>query len=425
MPKQAKELSPLAVGRHRTPGNKAVGGVAGLMMQVSDSGARSWILRVSINGKRREIGLGSCADVSLADARVRAREIRSQIAAGNDPLAERRAKREKRGMTFAECAKALVESRSHGWKNPKHHAQWLSTLETYALPTIGALDVAKIELPHIVGILQPIWATKTETASRVRSRIEAVLSWATVSKHRSGDNPARWRGNLDVLFARPSKVSKVVNQPALGIEDVQRFMALLAQRDGASLALQFAILTATRSAETRLMRWGEVDLHNAIWTVPPERMKSAREHVVPLSPQALSLLNAQAENRTCNASDLVFPAPLGGSFSDGTLARVIRLMDDADIAAGGAGFRDKRQGRVAVPHGFRSTFRDWAAERTNFPNHVAEAALAHVIGDKTEAAYRRGDLLAKRRELMHAWAMFACPSMDGTNVVHIAKRAKP
>lgn len=408
MPRQARELSALVVGRIKTPGYIAVGGVAGLMMQVTPTGARSWVLRVTINGRRREMGLGSFADVSLADARARARDIRSQIVAGVDPLTERRVKRANKGMTFAECTKALVAAKAHGWKNPKHHAQWLSTLETYAFPVVGQMPVEQIELRHIVSILEPIWGTKTETATRVRSRIEAVLGWATVSKHRTGDNPARWRGNLDHLFAKPSKVAKVINQPALGIDDAPRFMADLRARDGASTALRFAILTASRSAETRLMTWGELDLQAALWTIPAERMKSSREHVVPLSKAALDLLQSLDAQRDEDATDtdLVFAAPLGGPYSDGTLARVIRLMDAADVASGGSGYKDAKQGRVAVPHGFRSTFRDWAAERTNHPNHVAEAALAHVIGDKTEAAYRRGDLLKKRRALMADWARF-------------------
>ncbi|MBP6130893.1 site-specific integrase [Thauera sp.] len=401
MPKIAKELTALEVGRLKVEGLHAVGGVAGLHLQVTSTGARSWILRAKIGAKRRDIGLGAYPGVTLAQAREKARDARQAIAEGRDPVAERAAARSALAaahgaeITFDECVVKFIDAKSAEWKNPKSAAQWSASLTTYASPTIGSLQVRDVELAHILKILEPVWTTKTETATRVRGRIENVLDWATVRGFRKGDNPARWRGHLDKLLAKPSKVAKVEHHTALPIDAMWAFMESLQKREGlAARALEFLILTAVRSGEVRGATWDEVDLQSRVWTIPAERMKGGKEHRVPLSDRALELLKALPRLADSN---LVFPAPRGGQMSDMTLLAVMRRMN-VD----------------AVPHGFRSTFRDWAAERTNYPRDVAEMALAHTIGDKVEAAYRRGDLFEKRARLMADWAKFcALKSPEG------------
>lgn len=393
MPRKAKELGALQVSRLTAPGLHPVGGVAGLRLQVSDSGARSWILRTTVGGKRAEIGLGGFPDVTLAGARDAARSMRATIAAGVDPRAESRAARSAlqaavaAARTFDECAEKYIEAKTPEWSNAKHAAQWTSTLKTYASPVMGHLFVRDIGLPHVLDVLKPIWLTKNETASRVRARVEQVLDWATTHGYREGLNPARWKGHLDNLLPAPNKVAKVEHHAALPVAEVGAFMARLRAAEGmGARALEFAILTAARSGEVRGATWAEIDMDAAVWTVPAERMKMGKEHRVPLSAPALELLRALP--RTEEAK-LVFPAPRGGMLSDMTLSAVLRRMDVP-----------------AVPHGFRSTFRDWCSERTNFPRDAAEMALAHAIGDKVEAAYRRGDLFAKRRRMMVEWAAF-------------------
>lgn len=393
MSRKATELGALAVSRLREPGLHAVGGVSGLYLQVTSSGARSWILRATVGGKRRDMGLGGFPDVTLAFARDRAREARSKIEQGLDPILEReralsllRAEQAK-SMTFEAACQALIDAKSDEWRNPKHRAQWAASLATYAYPTIGKLQVGDVGQAHILSILQPIWKDKTETATRLRGRIEQVLDWARVRGFREGENPARWRGHLDKLLPAPTKIARVVHHKALPIDAMPGFLAQLRQRKGLSArALEFLVLTAARSGEVRGATWQEIDMEAAVWTVPAERMKAQKEHRVPLSPQALALL---ASMPRLEGNDLVFPAPRGGQLSDMTLTNLMRRME-----------------LEAVPHGMRSTFRDWAAERTHFPREVAEMALAHTIGNAVEAAYRRGDLFTKRAEMMTAWSDF-------------------
>lgn len=391
MPKKAKELKALEVQRIAKPGLHAVGGVAGLHLQVLQSGARSWLLRVVIGSKRREMGLGGYPDVPLALARDKAREAREKISQGTDPIGERKAAvsalRAARGaeITFEVAASKFIEAKAAEWKNAKHADQWSNTLAAYAFPIIGKMQVSDVALPHVVSILEPIWTTKTETATRLRGRIESVLDWAAVRGFRNGENPARWKGHLDKLLPKPGKVAKVEHHPAMHVDEVAGFLADLRNRTGmAPRALEFLVLTATRSGEVRSARWAEIDLEAAVWTIPADRMKAGREHRVPLSEPALAMLR---DLPRLEGSDLVFWAPRGGVLSDMTLTAVMRRMK-----------------LEAVPHGFRSTFRDWASERTNYPRDVAEMALAHAIGDKVEAAYRRGDLFEKRRRMMLEWA---------------------
>jgi integrase len=393
MPRKSREMSAIEVSRLKAPGYFAVGGVAGLHLQVSASGARSWILRVMVGGKRRDMGLGGFPDVPLAQAREKARAAREKIDAGIDPVEARRIAKSAMlasaaaAKTFIECRRAFVDAKSGEWRNAKHEAQWKSTLERFADPVIGEMLVRDIGLPHILEILEPIWKTKTETATRVRGRLEQVLDWATVRGYRAGENPARWKGHLDHLLPKPRKITKVQHHAAVPVDGAAAFLASLRGVDGmGARALEFAILTAARSGEVRGARWSEFDFDEKVWTVPGERMKGKVEHRVPLSKQAIKLLKALPRFEKV---EVVFPGLKGQVLSDMTLSAVMRRME-VD----------------AVPHGFRSTFRDWAAERTNFPRDLAEMALAHVIESKVEAAYRRGDMLAKRLKMMQTWADF-------------------
>ena len=362
----------------------------GLMLLVKESGARSWVLRCQVNGRRRDVGLGSWPDVTLAVARDKAIETRRLMRQGGDPVA---AKRRALTTCFRDAAAALIVSKRDGWRNAKHAAQWSTTLETYAYPKLGNMDVRAVTVDDVLAVLKPIWSEKPETASRVRQRIEAVLDFASAKGLRDGDNPARWRGHLDHLLPRSSKVKAVEHHAAVEWREIGAFMKALSTRQGtAARALAFTILTAARSGEVRGMRWAEVDIAAGIWTVPAARMKAAKEHRVPLSTQAITLLGEQAE-----AGELVFPGERAGRpLSDMSLTAVLRRM-----------------GRSETVHGFRSTFRDWAGEMSSFPREVVEAALAHRLKDKAEAAYARGDLFAKRRALMEEWARVATGNTEG------------
>jgi integrase len=354
------------------------------------------------------MGLGGYPDVTLAGAREAARTARLLIKGGKDPIAEAKALASAlrasvaKDVTFEQAARSYIAAHESGWRNAKHGQQWRNTLASYAYPKIGGLLVRNVELAHILAVLEPIWIEKTETATRLRGRIEQVLDWATARGYRDGLNPARWRGHLDKLLARPSKVAGAEHHAALPFTEIGDFMQRLGDAKGmGASALKFAILTAARSGEVRGATWAEIDLKTAVWTVPGNRMKMGREHRVPLSPPVIALLNALPR---MVGTDLLFPAPRGGALSDMTLSAVVRRMK-VD----------------AVPHGFRSTFRDWASERTNYPRDVAEMALAHAIGDKVEAAYRRGDLFEKRRRLMADWATFCGRTQPRGGVVSIRR----
>lgn len=393
MPKKAKDLSALEVSRLTTPGHHAVGGVAGLYLYVLDTGARSWVLRTMVGTKRRHMGLGGYPDVPLAQAREKARAAKGEVSQGTDPIAQRAAlasqlrAQQATQKTFEEAAKAYMEAHEKAWKNPKHRAQWGSTLKTYAYPHIGSLLVKDIDQEHVMKVLEPIWATKTETATRLRGRIESVLDWATTRKYRSGENPARWKGHLDNLLPAPSDIQKVESHRAVDYNDMAQFMAALRVREGlAARALEFAILCASRSGEVRGALWSEINREKAIWTIPAERMKAGKEHRVPLSTLAVKLLEGLPRS---DSSELVFAGADDKPLSDMALTAVMRRME-VD----------------AVPHGFRSTFRDWVGDCTNHPRDVAEFALAHKLSDKVEASYRRGDALEKRRQMMEDWANF-------------------
>lgn len=305
-------------------------------------------------------------------------------------------------MSFEEAARKFIAAKSGEWKNAKHGQQWANTLEAYAFPVVGKLACADVALPHVLKILEPIWTDKTETASRLRGRIESVLDWATVRGFRKGENPARWKGHLDKILPAPGKVAKQEHHEAVSLEGMGAFMQALRQREGiAARALEFLILTAARSGEVRGAKWGEIDMAGRVWTIPAARMKAGKEHRVPLSDEAVKLLQALPR---LEGSDAVFPSPRGVWLSDMTLTAVMRRMK-----------------RDEVPHGFRSSFRDWAAERTNYPREVAEMALAHTIGDKVEAAYRRGDLFEKRARMMQEWAKFCDSPAPAGNVISLQR----
>lgn len=410
MPRKARELTAIQVGRLREPGMHFAGGVAGLGLQVLPTGGRTWILRVRIGGRRRDMGLGGYPDVSLAEAREAARKARAVIRSGLDPIEEARGARDAlradaaKATTFRQAVEAYVAGHEAGWRNAKHRAQWTSSLQRYAYPVIGDLSVGHVEMPHVLKILEPIWRDKTETASRIRGRIEQVLDWAAVRGLRQGQNPARWKGLLDKALPNPSKVSKPTHHRALPYAELPAFIQTLKTQQGiGAVALHFVILTAARSGEVRGARWSEIDTADQIWTVPPGRMKAGREHKKPLSDAAMRLLKTVPR---VSGSDLIFPAARGGELSDMTLVGVLRRLK-VD----------------AVAHGFRSTFRDWVAEQTSHPSEVAEMALAHAISNKAEAAYRRGDLLEKRRRLAEDWADF-CESRQSNGTVIGFRKAR-
>lgn len=397
-----KELGALAVSQINRRGINFVGGVTGLGLNVTATGSRSWILRYRVAGIRKDMGLGGYPDVTLAHAKELARTARIKLAQGIDPIAERRSERRKliaevaAAVTFQEAARHYVDSQESTWQNGKHVQQWRNTIDTYANPKIGQLPVRDVTLTDVLAVLEPIWRTKTETASRLRGRIESVLDWAIAKGYRSDSNPARWKGLLDKVLPAPGKIAKVDHHKALPYAELSEFMQQLAKQQGmGARALEFAILTACRSGEVRGATWDEFDLENAIWTIPASRMKAKKEHRVPLSPRALQIVTELEKVAFC---EFVFPSSYqpkagdakGAPLSDMTLAAVLRRMEIP-----------------VVPHGFRSTFRDWCAEQTNYPNEVAEMALAHTISNKVEAAYRRGDLFDKRRQLMLDWDQYA------------------
>ncbi|MEL6388439.1 MAG: integrase arm-type DNA-binding domain-containing protein [Pseudomonadota bacterium] len=380
----------------------------GLYLNIRKGGSKAWELRYKRHGKPHYMGLGSAKLLTLAEARQKARDARRLLhLEGADPITARReqlaeAQVAGAGLTFAEAAERYIATHEASWKNAKHREQWRHTIATYAEPLIGHHQVSAVTTEGVLAVLEPIWATKTETASRLRGRLEAILDWSRSHGLREGENPARWRGHLKNLLPAPSTIQKVQHQPALAIDAVPDWWRDLTGRIGvAACALQFLTLTAARSGEVLGMVWAEVDLPKAIWTVPGARMKMARDHRVPLSRAAVGLLGRVPR---LHGTDLVFPADRGGRLSDMALADLMRRMHRSALGRGSLGYCDPASARPAVPHGLRSTFRDWAAECTDYPREMAEIALAHAVGDATERAYRRGDMLERRRRMMEDWA---------------------
>ena len=393
MPRTIGKLTALAIDKAKRRGYYGDGG--GLFLQVSASGSKSWVFRFKDAGRLREMGLGATHTVGLAEAREKARECRRLRLDGIDPIEARIVARAQARLAaatataFKDCAERYIASHRAGWRSPTHAAQWPSTLGRYVYPVFGSLPVQAVDVGLVLKALEPIWTAKPETANRVRGRIESVLDWATARGYRQGENPARWRGHLENLLPGKSKVRRVKHHAALPHAEIGNFVARLKQRDGmAARALEFTILTAARTGEVIGARWSEINFSERIWMVPAERMKADKEHRVPLSDAAIAILKDLVKVRH---GDFIFPGGRGARpISNMAMAMMLRRMGRNELTV----------------HGFRSSFRDWAAERTSFPPEVAEMALAHAVGDKVEAAYRRGDLFQKRRQLMEAWARF-------------------
>lgn len=394
-------LKAIAVAQTTKPGLYSDGG--GLYLQVTIAGVRSWLFRYMRQGKARGMGLGPLHTITLAKARIKAHECREQLLTGVDPLEakknDQQAQRieDAKALSFCQCATNYHLAHKDAWKNAKHADQWTNTLSTYASPVIGDLSIAAVDVELVMKILEPIWKTKTETASRLRGRIESVIDWATARGYRIGENPARWKGHLDHLLMSRSAANKVVHHPALPYADLPEFIVEVRKQEGfAKQALEFLILTACRTSEVLNARWSELDLDLTIWTIPAERMKAGREHRVPLSTRACEILKEQrsilqGEHRIADHDPYIFPGrKVAHPPSNMSLLQLLKRMGRTDLTV----------------HGFRSTFRDWAGECTNHPREIAEAALAHTVKDKTEAAYARGDLFDKRRVLMSDWANF-------------------
>jgi integrase len=408
MPRTLNRLSPLKVQKLKRRGLHADGG--GLYLRVSESGTKAWMFRFGENGKLRDMGLGPLHTISLPRARELARECRELRLQGIDPIAHRKAAlaarkaSDAKAATFRQCADAYIANHEGAWRSAAHRQQWTNTLAQYVDPVLGDLPIAAIDTVIVLKVVEPLWKSKTETGARVRGRIEAVLDWAKARGFRGGDNPARWRGHLDHLLPARRKLAKVEHHAALPYAEIGTFMAALRQETGvAARCLEFIVLTGARLGEATNAEWSEIDLPNRIWTVPPSRMKSFKEHRAPLSDAALTVLD---EMQSIRHSDYIFPGgrkgrPLGKH----PAVRLAKLASGRDVTV----------------HGFRSTFRDWAAERTNFPREIAEMALAHSVGNSVEAAYRRSDLFDKRRKLMDAWAEFCARPVTAGAVVAIRR----
>ena len=419
MPKKAKELSALSVAKIKENGRHAVGGVDGLHLRIVD-GSRAWVLRVAVGNRiddqgkvkihRRDIGLGSFPEVSLSEAREKARELKKKIRDGIDPLQEKQERlnalkiQKHRAKTFRECAEVVIAKKTFELKNQKHIGQWSSTLETYIYPTLGDLIVGTITKVDIAAVLEPIWIEKNETAKRIRGRIETVFDYAKAMGYFVGDNPAEWKGNLEPILGNLKQESRP--HPSLPYEQVSEFIQHLRQKKGISpKALEFSILTACRSGEIFGAKWQEIDFKNKVWIIPKERMKAEKEHRVPLSQEAITLL--ESIQPYTQSHDFIFPAPRSGEMlSDMSLTTLIKRMHEQKLKENGLGYIDPKQNRVITTHGFRSTFRDWSADKTDYPREVCEHVLAHKLPDEVEAAYLRGAYLEKRKALMADWAEF-------------------
>ncbi|WP_327858710.1 tyrosine-type recombinase/integrase [Acinetobacter guillouiae] len=419
MPKKAKELSALSVAKIKGNGRHAVGGVNGLHLRIVND-SRAWVLRVVVgqrfdeDGKqrvhRRDIGLGSYPEVSLAEARAKAQELKAQIRNGIDPIQQKHEKlqalriQKLHARTFRECAKIVIANKSRELKNKKHIAQWSTTLETYIYPVLGDRVIGSITKVDIAKVLEPIWTEKNETAKRLRGRIETIFDYAKAMEYFEGDNPAEWKGNLEPILGNLKQLSRP--HPSLPYDRVTEFVHHLRQKDGISpKALEFAILTACRSGEIFGATWKEIDFESKVWIIPKERMKAEKEHRVPLSLPAISLLESIQTNT--QPQGYIFPAPRGGGMlSDMSLTALIKRMHEQKLKDNGLGYIDPKQDRVITTHGFRSTFRDWSADKTDYPREVCEHVLAHKLPDEVEAAYLRGAYLEKRKALMADWAKF-------------------
>lgn len=446
MPRRANELTPAQIKGLRHPGGerpvkKPVGGVSGLYIQIWPSGAKSWVLRsrfgewadytlpdgrVQKGRKRREIGLGAYPDVLPGEAREKARAFKAQIEAGGDPIAERgNVKREqqavlaRQGRTFAKVFKEYAAEKTKEFSTDRYRKQWRSRVEDYAFPTLAQKPIDAIELEDILTVLRPIWEEKTETASKLRQQIEAVMGYAETKKYRTGSNPARWKGNLQFLLAAPGKIAPAEHYPAVQIAEAPRWFELLRAREGmGARALEFQAITATRTGAVRFATWDEINFEAALWTIQPGRraskiFKSDKARRIPLTADMIALLKSLPR---IQGSKYVFPAVRGGELSDATLGKVMRSIHEAEIEAGRTGFVDVATGAPAVPHGLRSTFRTWVTERTSFDGDMAEIALFHKVGSKVQQSYDRSEMIEKRRHMMAVWGDYLA-GREGGDVV--------
>jgi integrase len=408
MPRGHARLKPLQIDRFKGPGKLSDGG--GLYLIAGRNGSRSWVFRYTRNGIAVELGLGASRAVPMLGARHKAAELRAVLASGSDPKQHREKQRQlqaresARAITFKAAAEQYLETNRTGWRNAKHATQWTSTLATYVYPVFGSDPAGDVTASDILKVLTPIWATKPETASRVRGRIEAVLDYAKVHGWRDGENPARWKGGLEMTLPARNKVRRVKHHAALPYGEVPDLMKVLEAMEGLGpAALRFLVLTAARTGEIIGARWREIDLDKGIWTIPQERMKAAREHRVPMSEEAIALVGTLPR-----VSEWVFPGmKLGKPLSNMSLLQTLRRAERYDLTS----------------HGFRSSFRDWAAEQTSFPREVIEASLAHTIGTQVERAYLRSDLFDKRRLLMAAWGRYCIEAKRAANVLALKTTA--
>lgn len=421
------KLTAVAVQKAKEPGYYGDGG--GLWLQLSKLGGKSWAFRFTLHGKRREMGLGAVHTVTLAEARQTALGLRKQVRDGIDPIEQRKADKDraaalaaKAGKTFADCVKAVLESKSPEFRNSKTAKLWQSRLETYAYPTFETRIVGTITNDEVAAVLEPIWRKKYPTAKKLRAYLESVFDYAKAMKYREGDNPAAWKGALQPILGKPNhETEHCASLPYVGIG---AFIAALRKREAfAARAVEFAILTAARSGEVRGATWGEIDLAARTWTIPAKRMKGGKLHCVPLCDAAVSLLKALPEP---DGSKLVFPAPHGGEFTDAALPAVIKRMHDSEVEAGRAGYLDPKVNRVATLHGFRTSFKEWARsdlEAKRYRDEVSELALAHVNSDATRAAYARDKLLPQRMKMMAEWGKYCgtVPTKDAAKVIRFER----
>lgn len=425
MPRKARELSAIEVKR-LGPGVHAAGGVAGLYLQVAEKGGRSWLMRMIVGTKRREIGLGPYPEVGLAKARERAAEAKELVRKGIDPIEQRKAARaelitaQKRGLKFSDAVDLYVPVKSAALSEGKYRDNWRDSVDKYAMPVLGEMLVQDITLQDVLRVLEPIWGEITITADKLRRKLEQILSYTTTKGHRTGPNPAAWKGNLAHVLPSPAVAADEENYPSVQQKDAQRFWAALQKREGMSAeALRFQTLTATRSGAVRFMTWGEVDLEKRIWTVQPGRKmskikKGQKPKRVPLTDEMVALLERLPRNRD---SEFVFWSARGKELSDAIMAKLMRSMHADDLRTGGPGFFDAETNEVAVPHGNRSTFKVWALEASDYEENLAKTALWHTLGNKVDQAYGRTDMVERRRAMMVDWAAF----LNGTSRSHEQK----
>ena len=424
MPRIAKALGALAVKNLSGKGLHAVGGVSGLYLSINENGAKSWILRTKIGTKRSDIGLGSYPAISLMLAHQKATETKESIKKGSDPIAERKLRRSTIEWTFQRCTTEYIDLHRSSWTNPKSEQQWANSLATYAFPVLGAKHVRDITVGDVLAVIQKDWSRINDSINKVRNRIELILAWAAARGYRSKENPAAWRGNLDAALPKPSSVNNREHHPSLPFEQMNDFVSKLRKREGIGpKCLELLIFTGVRSANAREMRWSEIDFNSSTWTIQGANMKAKQTHRVPLTDCVMDLIKSMSRYE---GNDYVFQGRTSNPMSDATMNTLIKRMHKSEIQAGGRGYFDPNtEKRVAVVHGFRSTFADWSAECTSYAPELREMALAHSLGNKTQAAYQRGDLFSRRRLMMDGWADFInSPPLRQSNVINIGVTQK-